>query len=279
MALEMILAGDEPKDLKNLDITLDDKAEPETPETPDEPEPTNEQVVELDDDAINATLDELLGTDEDTEDETPEPAPAAKAKPDTGTVPRGTLIAERKKYQAQIDALKAENAKSKTADVKKLLADSGYGELADPVEQLVMEKIRPLLEQQRDLQFALFAKDNPDAAAYKDQVMQFATTKDLDYESAWLVLRGKAATRKTSSDMDMEASARADQKLREKADANVDVRPTAAIPVKPKNAPKLSQAQIQLAQKAGMNPNMYLRHQNVSWDDGNKLARERKTHT
>lgn len=282
MALEMILKGDEPKNLDKLDIQLD-KGQDDKPKQEPERESvdvSDSESVELDDDAINATLDELLG--EDAEDDEPveevEPKPVKKA--DSTMVPKSALLTERKKYQAQIEALKAERAQVKGDDIKKLLSDAGYADIAEPLLRLVSEKLNPVLEQQRDLKFTLFAKENPEAETYRDQIIQFASAKDLDYESAWLVIRGKASTRKTSSDMDMEASALAEQKLREKAAMKVDPRPTAVTPTKPKNTPKLTPAQSQLAKKANMTESEYARFMNsVSWADGNRLARERKAHT
>jgi len=281
MALEGILKGNEPEDVDGIEFDLDLESVTET-----ESESADEQdAIDLDDD------DSFLGSDDTASDTDEEPEPPKAKKADDGKVPRAVLVAERKKRQAEIEALKAQIealktaglsslAGDKSAELKQQMADAGYSDLTDPVMKLVDERTRPLLAKTQELEFELFAKDMPEAREYKDAVIQFAGAKNMDYKTAYYALFGEQKSLKTKDDLEREINARVEQRLKEAGQAG-KVSFTAggsatAAGTKKAGGSALSVAQQQIAKKAGMDTKIYSKFtKSLSWDEGRSLTQKK----
>lgn len=248
--LQLFADGDEPElelepDDEDLEIDLDDEDEDELSDIPDD-KPEDKKIEGKSD-----------GKSDGKPEDKPKPEPVKKEK----TIPISAFKKEKARMQRIIDELKSskESPKENSKVSKQALVDVGFDEATAEMiasaygksastEKLVNRKFR-------DMEFKELSKEFPDIEDNRDELEEYAESKGVTIEEAYMAKYGRSKLRSNRADIEREIEQRILDRMKKNGNMKFDATDNGEIAEKSKSG--LTSDQKEAAKFLGMSEREY----------------------
>jgi len=246
----------------NLQLFAEDPKKPEEDLSDLE---TEDEELTIDDDDESEDIDGLEDSEGDKKLDIKEPDKQPDKKPDDGERVRNAVIAERKRWQKKLEALKNQTPSKidDDADGEKILRDAGINDdvikafmkLANKSGSKAEGTVSKVSKKLRDIEFRELKKDYADIDDYRDELEELSEKSGFSIEETYLARYGKQKFSANKADLEREIETRIRDEIKKKGAMKFDATDNGETDTK---KGKLTQEQREAAKFLGMSEREYL---------------------